>query len=143
MTAHSFTMMIRYLSLCVFATVLSSLTSPASAEDAPPVFPQQITASQLKFFCASSSLTSKGRLRRRYCEGFISGVEEGLRMYRLKRSSQTPALMCVPIGTSSKQMKENFVRYASRKGVELEQPAAAVVIEALAESFACHSDSSS
>ncbi len=132
----------RHLILFAFVTMLWPVSSVASDQDATPVFPQQMTASQLKFYCAASSLTSKGRLRRRYCVGFISGVEEGLRVYQLRHPSETPALMCVPTGTSSKQMSEVFIRYAARKGVELEQPAAAVVIEALAEAYACPPPSS-
>jgi hypothetical protein len=129
--------MIKSLSVWGCAMTLGSVVGAASAQDAAPLFPQQISASELKFFCASSSLTGKGRLRRRYCEGFISGVEEGLRISQLQNASAAPALMCVPNGTSSRQMSEVFIRYASRKGVVLEQPAAAVVIEALRDAYAC------
>ena len=96
-----------------------------------------MSAKQLMVLCASSSLTAKGRLGRRYCDGFISGVEEGLRVYNLQFPSRMPKSVCVPAGTNSRSLSEAFVRYASKKGVALEQPAAAVVIEALSKSFAC------
>lgn len=96
-----------------------------------------MSAKELLVLCASSSLTAKGRLRRSYCDGFVSGVEEGLRVYSQQHPYEMPKTVCVPAGTSSRSMSEAFVRYASKKGVALEQPAAAVVIEALGTSFAC------
>ena len=45
-----------------------------------PIFPQQLTASDLLTYCSSSSLTDLGRKRQRYCWGFISGVEETIRL---------------------------------------------------------------
>ena len=101
------------------------------------MFPQQMSANELLVLCASSSLTAKGRLRRRYCDGFVSGIEEGLRVYSLQFPSQMSNTVCVPEGTSSRAMSEAFVKYASKKGVALDQPAAAVVIDALGKSFAC------
>lgn len=127
----------RYLVLGVFATLLGSVPGSALAQDAEPLFPQQMSAEGLMVLCASSSLTAKGRLRRRYCDGFVSGIEEGLRVYSQQFPSQMPKSVCVPAGTSSRSMSEAFVTYASKKGVALEQPAAAVVIEALGKSFAC------
>ena len=94
-------------------------------------------AQQLLILCASSSLTANGRLRRRYCDGFVSGVEEGLRVQHQRFPAQMSKTVCVPAGTSSRVMSEAFVTYASRQGVELGKPAAAVVIDALAESFKC------
>ena len=127
----------RFLVFCVFATLLGSVSSFASPQDDQPVFPQQMSARELMVLCASSSLTAKGRLRRRYCDGFVSGIEEGLRVYRLRFPSQMPESVCVPAGTSSRSMSEAFLKYASSKDVALDQPAAAVVIDALGASFAC------
>jgi hypothetical protein len=117
--------------------VLGALASFASAQHAAPVFPQQINAKERTVFYASNSPTEKGHVRRRYCEGFISGVEEGLLVCRLNHPSQTSELVRVPTGTSSQQMSEVFIRYASRKDVALEKPAAAAAIEALIDAFAC------
>ena len=127
----------RYLVLCVFATLLGPITSSASTEDVQPVFPQQMSAKNLMVLCASSALTAKGRLGRRYCDGFISGIEEGLRVYNLQFPTQMPKSVCVPPGTSSRSMTEAFLKYASQKDVELDRPPAAVVMEALSKSFAC------
>ena len=127
----------RHLILCAFATLLWPVSGSASNHDAQPLFPQQMSANQLLVLCASSSLTAKGRLRRRYCDGFVSGIEEGLRVYSQKFPSQMPNTLCVPAGTSSRAMSEVFVKYASKKDVALDQPAAAVVIAALGTSFAC------
>lgn len=127
----------RYFVLCVFATLMGLVSNSASSQDAQPLFPQQMSASELLILCASSSLTAKGRLRRRYCDGFVSGVEEGLRAYWLQFPSPMSKTLCVPEGTNSRSMSEAFVKYTSRKGIDLEQPAATVVIEALSKSFAC------
>lgn len=96
-----------------------------------------MSANELLLLCASSSLTATGRLRRRYCDGFVSGAEEGLRAYRLQLQTPMSKSLCVPEGTNSRSMSGAFVKYASKKGVDLEQPAATVVIEALRKSFGC------
>ena len=127
----------RRLILCAFTTLLWAVASSASTQDAQPLFPQQMSANELLVLCASSSLTAKGRLRRRYCDGFVSGIEEGLRVYSLQFPSQMSNTVCVPEGTSSRAISEAFVKYASKKGVALDQPPAAVVIDALGKSFAC------
>ena len=44
-------------------------------------YPQQMSARNLLVTCASSSVTRIGRERRRYCAGFVSGVEEGVRPF--------------------------------------------------------------
>ena len=127
----------RHIILCAFMTLLWPASSSASTNDAQPLFPQQMSAKELLVLCASSSLTAKGRVRRRYCDGFVSGIEEGLRVYSLQFPSQMPNILCVPAGTSSRAMSESFVKYASRRDVALDRPAAAVVIAALETSFAC------
>lgn len=90
-------------------------------------------------FCASSALTAKGRSQRRYCDGFVSGVEEGMRLHKFAHpaNSDVDVAFCVPAGTSSRALSEAFVRHATTKDVDLEQPAAAVVLEALQKRFAC------
>ena len=71
----------------IAVTFLASLFLLASAgniaaqeEGMEPQFPQQQSAGDLLRACASSRLTSTGRERRRYCAGFVSGVEEAVRM---------------------------------------------------------------
>lgn len=127
----------KQLPTTIAAVLLTTLTASSSGQEATGFFPQQMDAQQLLILCASSSLTANGRLRRRYCDGFVSGVEEGLRVQHQRLPSQMPKTVCVPAGTSSRAMSEAFVTYASRKGVQLGKPAAAVVIDALEESFRC------
>ena len=126
-----------FLVLC--STLLLPLSGSASTDDDEEVFPQQINARKLMTFCASSALTAKGRSQRRYCDGFVSGVEEGMRLHRFKHpaGSDVDVAFCVPAGTSSRALSEAFVRHATAKDVDLEQPAAAVVLEALQRRFAC------
>jgi hypothetical protein len=130
----------RTIVLVLCATLSFAFT--ASASETPMnteiLFPQQMSARDLMMTCASSSLTANGRVRRRYCEGFVAGVEEGMRLFQLIHSINAAPAICVPIGTTSRQLTETFVTYASRKGVDLKQPAAAVVIKGLENAFICN-----
>jgi len=99
-------------------------------------FPQQISANKLLHYCASSSLTSSGRNRQKFCNGFISGVEETERLLRGELSS-APAVVCLPKGKNSVFYADIFINYANRKGVNLKRPAVVVVIEALENKFRC------
>ena len=102
-----------------------------------PIFPQQLTAHDLLTYCSSSSMTAVGRQRQRYCWGFISGVEEAIRL-TLHVSGQPIALkICVPKGISSQNMARAYIRYAGRRGANLARPAAQIVIEALSSSYSC------
>jgi hypothetical protein len=97
--------------------------------------PQKLTAQDLLYACAASSLTSQGRERQSYCRGFISGVEETLRYYGAGESGA--AEFCFPAGMSARKYGDVFIKYASRKGVDTSRPAVAVVHEAFASAFAC------
>ncbi len=121
----------------LFTTTIASAAWAETPEDTQAVFPQQLSAQELLVFCASSTLTRKGRQRRGYCDGFISGIEEALRVHSLQHPSPITQTICVPAGTNSRAMSEAFIRHASRKDVALERPAAAVVIEALGSAFGC------
>ena len=102
-----------------------------------PIFPQQLTASNLLTYCSSSSLTDLGRQRQRYCWGFISGVEETIRL-TLHASEQPVALkICVPKSESSRDMAKAYILYAGRRDTDLTRPAVQVATEALAKSYAC------
>lgn len=124
-----------FIALC--ATLLLPLSAKASTNDVEAVFPQQLDARQLMTFCASSNLTAKGRIRRRYCDGFVSGIEEGMRLYNFTSSARLGLAACVPPGTSSRTLSQAFIQHATSKGVNLEQPAAAIVLEALQRKFPC------
>lgn len=119
------------------ALVLASLDAQNLRADPESVFPQQMTAKDLVSSCASSSLTSLGRQRQRYCHGFVSGVEEAIRLGAMRRGGQPVGLVCAPVETTARQFGEAYVRYASRRGVDLEAPAASVVAEALEAAFPC------
>jgi len=124
------------LSLALLFAFSASAASQ-EAQETEVVFPQQMNANDLLTLCASSSLTTKGRSRRKYCDGFVSGIEEGMRLYRLRYRIESAAAICVPEGTTARVMTQTFLRHASSKGVDLSQPAAAVVLTALHDGFPC------
>ena len=124
-----------FLAFC--STLLLSSPGAASNNDAEAVFPQQMNARQLMTFCASSALTARGRTQRRYCDGFVSGVEEGLRLYEFSFPVAPRVSVCMPAGTSSRELSQAFIQYSTSMDVDLEKPAAAVVLEALKKKFAC------
>ena len=130
-------MRLAFLALC--STLLLPLSASGSPDDGEEVFPQQMNARKLMTFCASSALTAKGRSQRRYCDGFVSGVEEGMRLHNFTHpaNSDVDIAFCVPAGKSSRALSEAFVRHATTQDVNLEQPAAAVVLEALQRRFSC------
>jgi hypothetical protein len=86
---------------------------------------------------ASSSLTRSGRERKSYCQGFISGIEEGIGLLETQGSLQTKASFCVPPETTSKELSDVFTGFASRRGADLDRPAAWLVMEALKHRFPC------
>ena len=110
----------------------------ASQESEPDqqYFPQQITAKKLLVYCASSAMTKAGRERRQYCAGFVSGVEESVRLLG-GGASKSVFRICVPEGVSARKIAEGYVDYASAKQRSMDQPAAAVVIEALQDRYPC------
>ena len=120
----------------LFFLAWSSALAIDETETNQPIFPQRLTAHNLLTYCASSSLTELGRTRQRYCLGFISGVEETVRLPLL--SSQPFAQnICVPKGVSSRNLARAYTKYAGRKDSNLERPAAKVVVEALANAYPC------
>jgi hypothetical protein len=120
-----------YIFLCMAVALPLAAQEPAAETDT--YFPQQMTAKDLLFTCSSSSLTSTGRQRQRYCYGFISGVEESLRLLG-RESGNGP---CVPPGKTSRDFASVYVKYASRKNADLDKPAAMLVVKALEAAFPC------
>jgi hypothetical protein len=119
--------------LLLLLPILSQAQEPATEE--PLQFPQQMSARQLLEACASSSLTRTGRERRRYCAGFVSGVEEAVR--NLQEQHKLEASVCLPEGVSGKVLSEAFIRYSVNRQKHMNRPAAAVVLEALANTWPC------
>jgi hypothetical protein len=125
----------RFLHAGPAVVALLGVMQVAFAEEAPSEFPQRMTAKDLMLACASSSLTDVGRQRRRYCAGFVSGVEEGARILRAQQVSA--AAICLPPRTSDSVLASAYTRYASKGGRELERPAAELVLEALSATYPC------
>lgn len=113
------------------------LSAQEQTPDTDGYFPQQITAKELKILCAASALTSTGRERRRYCSGFVSGVEEGVRLLERQQTGSTRPSLCIPPGTTSRAFGNAYIKYVSRRDVNLDRPAALVVLEALQATFPC------
>lgn len=98
-------------------------------------FPQQLSARDLQSTCASSSLSNTGRQRRRYCIGFISGVEEGVRILHLQHMLELA--ICLPEKASGRTLTNVFLKHTTDHPGELEKPAAQVVIDALTKAYPC------
>lgn len=98
-------------------------------------FPQQISAQVLQQTCASSSLSDAGRQRRRYCVGFISGVEEGVRV--LHKQHMLEMSICLPDKISGRALTNVFLKHTTDNPGQLGKPAAQVVIDALSQTYPC------
>jgi hypothetical protein len=127
----------KILFIIVMALFASPHTVAQQTRESEIYFPQQMTAKQLLLACASSTLTTTGRERLRYCYGFVSGVEEGIRLHGLQYSTDVVTSLCVPRGISSRQMANAYVKYTSGKNVDLDRPAALVVVDALKNAYPC------
>ena len=124
-----------------FFVFITALAVPAGAqepaEETDTYFPQQLSARDLLTTCSSSSLIAIGRSRQRYCRGFVSGIEEAVRLLQLRDSSIARTPFCVPAGTTSRELANVFIRHASGPGIDLDRPSTSVVFEALTARFPC------
>ncbi|MEJ2384616.1 MAG: Rap1a/Tai family immunity protein [Xanthomonadales bacterium] len=124
---------------CALALLLA--VAPVSAHEVDeavatkPEFPQQQSAGDLLRACASSRMTAAGRERRRYCAGFVSGVEEAVRL--LGSGQAAEVRLCTPADVTAAALADAFVRYGASHEGELDQPAAGVVLYALAAAYPC------
>jgi hypothetical protein len=105
------------------------------ADESEAVFPQRLNAQELLYTCNASAITSKGRERRRYCEGFISGVEEASRLIQADRT--VGQKICMPSATSSRELRAVYTRYATKNTQLLAEPAAQVALGALQLAYPC------
>jgi hypothetical protein len=125
----------------VLALVLVLVAAPVGAyEDLEataiePQFPQQQSAGDLLRTCASSRLTASGRERRRYCAGFVSGVEEAVRLLGMGRAKDMR--LGTPDDVTAATLADAFMRYGASHDNQLAEPAAGVVLYALAEAYPC------
>jgi hypothetical protein len=113
----------------------ATFAAAQEAEPMEPQFPQQQSARDLLMACASSRLTGTGRERRRYCAGFVSGVEEAERV--LHPGGEVARTFCTPPDVSASALAAAFVRYGAEHDAELDRPAALVVLRALQQAYPC------
>jgi len=95
-------------SLVIAVTMLIVIDANAQGETIQKIseFPQQQTARDLLTACASSSISNLGRARRKYCAGFISGVEEAIR-YK-SQLLETENRICPITDITSQQLADAF-----------------------------------
>ena len=128
----------KLINICIlFFLAWGSATGKDDADTTQPIFPQQLTARDLLTYCSSSSLTDLGRKRQSYCAGFISGVEETIRLPSHASSQPVAIKICVPEGVTSRSLAKAYTQYAGRSGTNPTQPAAQTVVEALSKSYQC------
>ncbi len=124
------------LPLLLLAPALA-VGEPQQPGDPEVIFPQRFSARELLYACNSSAITQVGRERRRYCAGFISGVEEAARLLQVGQAADGTGRICLPIDVSSRRLADVYTRYAAQHDAVLEQPAAQVTLDALASAFPC------
>lgn len=126
----------RLLFLILGMSTVIGLPAQEDGGDSLEYFPQQLTASRLLYYCAGSSLTGSGRERVKTCAGFISGVEEGVRLLEARKLVRAPTGICVLKGTSSSSFAETYRKYAVKRSDD-DAPAAAVVLDVLRQAYPC------
>lgn len=128
------------MKLPIIALTLSALCCAAvqaQSGEQETTYPQKWTAHDLLQACASSYLTTRGRGLRKYCSGFISGVEESVRLFVEPGAAGPTGAICVPSGKTSRHFVDMFVRYAAGRTADLKKPAARLVVDALAAEYPC------
>ena len=125
----------RSLLIAVAMLVAVSATAETETEQAQPEFPQQQTARDLLTACASSTISNLGRARRKYCAGFVSGVEEAIRFKSQLLGADTR--ICPASGITAQQFADAYIKYANTHPKELDKPAVEVVFAALKQAYPC------
>ena len=124
------------LSAATLLMTLAPLVGAHTEEDAmEPQFPQKQNAGDLLRVCVASRLTKTGRVRSRYCAGFVSGVEEAVRL--LQRHGKIERRVCTPPDISAAALADVYVKYGTSHKGELPDPAAEVVLHALVDAYPC------
>ncbi|MCW9047485.1 MAG: Rap1a/Tai family immunity protein [Gammaproteobacteria bacterium] len=129
-------MKINYICI-LFFFVCGAATGKEDTNNTQTIFPQQLTAQDLLTYCSSSSLTSLGRQRQRYCWGFISGVEETIRLTLHSPAQPETLKICLPEDASSRNLAKTYILYAASRDSDLSRPAAQIALEALANTYSC------
>jgi len=127
----------RLTALCMTASLSLMSALGLQAQEAPmePQFPQQQSAGDLLHACAASRLSGTGRGLRHYCAGFVSGVEEAVRL--LRQDGRIEQRVCTPPNLSASALAEVYVKYGANHRGELPEPAAEVVLHALVDAYPC------
>ncbi len=116
--------------------ILSVVNTAGWAHEPPspelPIPPVRETADDLLKACAASSLTPRGRLRLRYCYGYLTGVEETMRVMM-----EGKAALCPPSGTTPRELARTYVVYATTHKNLLTLPAVTVAARALQDRYPC------
>ena len=99
------------LSLLIMLVLPPVALAQASEEEMEPQFPQQQSARDLLRACTASRYTRVGRERRRYCAGFVSGVEEAIRL--LEHTGKSEFQLCTPAVVSASSLAEVYVKYSA------------------------------
>jgi hypothetical protein len=124
------------LSATVLLMTLAPLVGAHTPEDVlEPQFPQKQNAGDLLRACTASRLRGTGRVRSRYCAGFVSGVEEAVRL--LQMHGKIEHRVCTPPDISASALADVYVKYGTSHKGELPDPAVEVVLHALADAYPC------
>ena len=121
----------------VFVLVLVLVLLPHAAPWGQEAYSNSLTPSQqtgryLLKACTASALTPTGRVRRQYCAGFLTGVEETLRVV-----APAEAGFCAPEAVTTRQLVAAFTRHATAHPDATDQPAAVIATQSLRQSFPC------
>jgi len=125
----------RSVLIAVLLLVAMHVGAQEETEAMVPDFPQQQSARDLLTACASSSISYLGRTRRKYCAGFVSGVEEAIRFKSQLLGADSQ--ICPPSAITAQQLADAYIKYANNQATELDKPAVEVVFKALKQAFPC------
>jgi hypothetical protein len=125
----------RSLFIAVAMLIVIDAGAQVETDQIVPEFPQQQTARDLLTACASSSMSNLGRARRKYCAGFVSGVEEAIRFKSQLLGADSR--ICPSKGITAQQLADAYIKYANANSKELDKPAVEVVFEALKQALPC------
>ena len=125
-------------SLLMIGLVAAAVSLAGENDDSTEkYFPQKLTAQDLLYYCAASTLSSSGRGRQNYCAGFVSGVEESVRLLDTDARDGSKRVICVPEGKPASHFRDIYIKYASKKSTDLKRPAVMVVLGALESTYPC------
>ena len=82
-------------------------------------------------------MSGSGRRQQSYCSGFVSGVEESVRLLDTDAVAGDKKMVCVPKEKSAGHLRDVYIRHAAKKTTDLKRPAAMVVLEALRSVYPC------